>query len=178
MRNLTLILLVFLAGCSGETSSSSHSDVPISPLTLDPEIELYDLEGVWLGECVPNATYEGFYQMALVDYNSGIMSTTSDTIIIGEIHFVDSECTKTAGSQLLDGNLQTFPTASGQELSLEPVGLYKISEELEAKVFDVSSEVNGVTRIAYYVDEQRLLLAYENEGVFNFDNKVSYLRQN
>jgi len=87
-----LVTILFLIGCS---SGSSERDSLVSTQTgfeARDDINTSDLEGFWVLPCTESSSYPDGYQRAFLDYKSGKISNSGNTVSLGYQNFSDANC--------------------------------------------------------------------------------------
>ncbi len=174
MKYAILILIATLCACSNGSSDSDENVISQGSFAAQENVDVSDIEGLWVNSCVPSEEYENIYSRQFLDYMSGFISDSENTIAFGYQYFVDSNCSQAPepNTDLID--VVYIPSYGSDSINFDPVGLYTNSDGTVAKVVEFASEFNGSTSLAYYINEDILYLSFSNSSNYQFDYSDTY----
>jgi len=170
MKYAILILIATLSACSNGSSDSEASG-SFSP---QENIDISDVEGLWVNSCLPSEELENIYSRQFLDYASGYISDNQDLISFGNQYFSDANCTQSpeANSNLVD--VVYIPSFDSYSTEFNPVGIYTNTDGIVAKVVELSSVTNGSTHLAYYISQDILYLSFNDGLNYQFNYSDTY----
>tara|TARA_R110001592_G_scaffold361870_1_gene673927 strand:+ start:685 stop:1209 length:525 start_codon:yes stop_codon:yes gene_type:complete len=170
MKYAIFMLIAALSACSNENSENDISG-SFSP---QENIDVSDIEGLWVNSCLPSQELENIYYRQFLDYKSGYIAESQNLISFGNQYFSDANCTQQPepNSNLVD--VVYIPSFDSDSIDFNPIGIYTNTDGIIAKVVEFSSETNGSTHLAYYINNDALYLSFSNGLNYQFDYSDTY----
>jgi hypothetical protein len=174
MKYAILVFIAALCACSNGSSDSDENLVSQGIFTAQENVDVSDIEGLWVNSCAPNEQYENLYSRQFLDYLPGNISDSENTISFGYQYFIDSNCSQMPEPNTDLTDVVYIPYFDRDSINFNPVGIYTNSDGIVAKVVKFTSEFNGSTYLAYYLNEDILYLSFSNGSNYQFDYSDTY----